>query len=243
MTIAIKQRDLSKLLGTNAEVLTYLLEPRNRTYVLATDHSGRRLLEKQFLEQLKLRGIRVFIDAGAQILENDNVSLIKLWMQVDNEAPAAVFFNEQDKAMVYHRKGHSTPLLASPYADNLGKCLVYLDEAHTRGTDLKLPSTAKGALTLGPGQTKDHTVQGELNVTSFQTHYDANRYSAAMRLRQLGTTQSVVFFAPPEVHQSILDFQMKDTRAELGSSDVVAWLLDQTCKFIQSAKIVPRYSN
>lgn len=57
------------------------------------------------------------------------------------------------------------PLLASPFASDLKDCLVYIDEAHTRGTDLKLPLSAKGALTLGLGQTKDHTVQGEFNVS------------------------------------------------------------------------------
>jgi hypothetical protein len=38
---------------------------------------------------------------------------------------------------------------------------VYIDEAHTRGTDLKLPVNARGAVTLGLGQTKDQTVQGK----------------------------------------------------------------------------------
>lgn len=52
------------------------------------------------------------------------------------------------------------PLLTTPFADDLADCLVYLDEAHTRGTDLKLPASAKVALTLGLNQTKDHTVQG-----------------------------------------------------------------------------------
>jgi hypothetical protein len=42
----------------------------------------------------------------------------------------------------------------------MDRCLVYLDEAHTRGTDLKLPLDARGALTLALHQTKDHTVQG-----------------------------------------------------------------------------------
>ncbi len=50
-----------------------------------------------------------------------------------------------------------------------------------------------------------------------------------MRLRQLGTTQSVVFFAPPEVHQSILDVCKKEVRDETDSSHVVTWLLEQTC--------------
>jgi hypothetical protein len=30
-------------------------------------------------------------------------------------------------------------------------CFVFLDEAHTRGIDLKLPSNYRAAVTLGPG--------------------------------------------------------------------------------------------
>jgi hypothetical protein len=65
-----------------------------------------------------------------------------------------------------------------------------------------LPIDAKGALTLGLGQTKDHTVQ------------------AAMRLRQLATTQAIEFFIPPEVHQSIADLQKKSMKDEIDSLDV-----------------------
>ena len=50
-----------------------------------------------------------------------------------------------------------------------------------------------------------------------------------MRLRQLGTTQSVTFFASPEVHQNILDVCEKGLRDIIDSADVVTWLLDQTC--------------
>lgn len=56
-----------------------------------------------------------------------------------------------------------------------------------------------------------------------------------MRLRQLGTTQSITFFAPPEVHQSILDVCRKICGEILDPSDidcshVVCWLLEQTCR-------------
>lgn len=54
-----------------------------------------------------------------------------------------------------------------------------------------------------------------------------------MRLRQLGTTQSVVFFAPPEVHQSILDLRKKKQFDKLDSLDVISWLLEQTCNGIE----------
>nr|GFD56382.1 hypothetical protein [Tanacetum cinerariifolium] len=83
--------------------------------------------------------------------------------------------------------GNRTPLLASPFANDLERCVVYLDESHCRGTDLKLPVYGKAALTLGQHLTKDALVQ------------------AAMRLRLLGKSQSVTFYSPPEVHQSILD--------------------------------------
>jgi len=49
-----------------------------------------------------------------------------------------------------------------------------------------------------------------------------------MRLRQLATTQSIVFFAPPEVHQSIIDLR-QDAANPIDSYDVVRWLLEQTC--------------
>lgn len=50
-----------------------------------------------------------------------------------------------------------------------------------------------------------------------------------MRLRQLAISQSVVFFAPPEVHQSILNVRRKTNRDKVDSSDVTIWLLEQTC--------------
>lgn len=54
-----------------------------------------------------------------------------------------------------------------------------------------------------------------------------------MRMRQLATTQAVVFFAPPEVHQSILDHRGKRDGEHLDSLDVAHWLLEQTCRGIE----------
>jgi len=51
-----------------------------------------------------------------------------------------------------------------------------------------------------------------------------------MRLRQLGSTQSVTFFAPPEVHQSILDVCKNRHGEVIDSSHVISWLLEQTCR-------------
>lgn len=215
LPLNIVQSDLPSLSHTNAEVLTYLLQPRNRRYVPALDHHGKRLSERALLQRLKDHGIRMLLDAGAQILELDNISLAKTWLEVDNEAEAAVYFGEDERARVVYRDGKLQPLAASPYIDNLGVCVVYLDEAHTRGVDLKMPAEAVAALTLGVMQTKDHTVQ------------------AAMRLRQLAISQAVIFFAPPEVHQSILNSRKKNVRGLIDSRDVITWLLEQTCCSIE----------
>ncbi|ORX94071.1 hypothetical protein BCR34DRAFT_608383 [Clohesyomyces aquaticus] len=246
LPMTIKQHDLPNLSHTNAEVLSYLLESRNRRYILAVDSERCRLSEEGLLLRLlnplgkifnvSARGgdhqekivdhserIRVLIDAGAQILEHDNLSFARAWLKTDTDAAAAVFFNADHQAWVLYRKGVSVPLLASPFAEDLEGCLVYLDESHCRGTDLKLPPQAKAALTLGPHLTKDALVQ------------------AAMRLRLLGQTQSVTFFSPLEVHQSILDLRGKRDDYEPDSSDVLHWLLEQTCNGIE--QLEPLYFN
>ena len=161
LPLTVKQQDLPVLSHTNAEVLTYLLEKRNRLFVQAAN-DGRHISEFQLLQKIRGLRIQILIDAGAQILEMDNLTLVKTWLGIAPEAKAAVFFDSKGAPLVVYRNNYANqiPLAASTFADNLSECLVYIDEAHTRGTDLKLPVAACGALTLGLGQTKDHTVQG-----------------------------------------------------------------------------------
>jgi len=129
------------------------------------DNKGKRKTELDFLKLVHAYSIRVIIDAGAQVLEIDNEGLVRAWLRVDIEALAAVWFQKDDKPWVCYRDGRLQPLSASPFASNLEGCLVYFDEAHTRGTDLKLGGNAVAALTLGPGQTKDQLVQGKCSQT------------------------------------------------------------------------------
>ncbi|KKK16991.1 hypothetical protein ARAM_007246 [Aspergillus rambellii] len=223
LPLTIQQKDLSALSHTNAEVLTYLLHPRNRSYEVAAHGNGKHLTEIGLLHKLHNMGIRTLIDAGAHILELSNRDLVRQWLSIDHQAPAAIYFDAGNKPWVVDRNETEVPLLASSFANDLGNCLVYLDEAHTRGTDLKFPPSTQGALTVSLGQTKDHTVQ------------------AAMRLRQLGTSQSIVFLASPEAHQSILDHRRKMQGHKINSTDVISWLLEQTCRNQEQLK--PLYLN
>ena len=69
----------------------------------------------------------------------------------------AVFF---DDLTVLTQSGSLEPFVSSPFNRQLEKCVVYLDDAHTRGTDLKLPPGTRAAVTLGPKVTKDRLIQG-----------------------------------------------------------------------------------
>ncbi|KAI0849370.1 hypothetical protein F5Y00DRAFT_261507 [Daldinia vernicosa] len=213
LPLTIRQDDLPSLQQTSAEVLSYLLQRCNRSYQVTADAQSKRLTEEDLLRQLHSKEIRTLIDAGAYILEMDNKTVAQTWLRIDTKAEAAVYFGGDNRAWVHYRgdKKNDVPLIATPFVDDLRNCVVYLDEAHTRGVDLKLPSDAHGALTLALKQTKDYTMQ------------------AAMRLRQLRTTQSVSFFAPPEVDQSIRDLCRPARGTSIDSAHVVAWLLEQTC--------------
>ncbi|KNG50865.1 hypothetical protein TW65_01843 [Stemphylium lycopersici] len=238
LPLLIQQHDLPQLAHTNAEVPLYLLAPRNQFYTRMVFSNGIRWTETDFLRNLahpngyirinnhrgtdhRINGsfqstshgpIRILIDAGAQVLEHSNRDFAKAWLEEDKEAAAAVFFDDDHRVWVLYRTNKCVPLVASPFVDNLDRCVVYLDESHCRGTDLKFPPHARAALTLGQHLTKDALVQ------------------AAMRLRLLGQTQSIMFFSPPEVHQGILDrLGNTDEFYRPSSGDVLQWVFGQTC--------------
>ncbi|KAK8031633.1 hypothetical protein PG990_001367 [Apiospora arundinis] len=167
--------------------------------------------ETQLLREIYGQNIRILIDAGAYILDMDNESVVEQWLDIDKQAKAAVYFKSDNRAWVKYRGKRKTeaPLLATPFADKLEDCRVSRLGAH-KGDRHEIPPSAKGALTLALGQTKDHTVQ------------------AAMRLRQLKTTQSILFVAPPEVHLIVVDVCKKRKWQTIDSADIVYWLLEQT---------------
>lgn len=104
--------------------------------------------------------VRVILDVGAQFLE-DNQKIATSWLArvTPEDAQAVIFFQDNDMFVV-NREGSTESLQVSPFAKQMDQCLVYLDEAHTRGTDLKMPADYRAIVTLGPGLTKDRLAQG-----------------------------------------------------------------------------------
>ncbi|OBT40106.1 hypothetical protein VE00_10011 [Pseudogymnoascus sp. WSF 3629] len=220
LPLSIQQQNLPDLHKTNAEVLNLLLRTENRQYISTKDDNGKRLSVPSLIKFIASQSpaIHVLIDVGAQVLEMRNREVVEEWLKCDLDAKAAVFFDEDDEALVLDRDGHVERLLSSSFHHHLDGCLVYLDEVHTRGVDLKIPRKAHAAVTLGRRLAKDRLVQ------------------ACMRLRKLGCGQSLVFLGSPDLERSVricLPIQDKD---HLDSENVVRWCLQQTCRITETVR-------
>jgi len=155
---SITQQDPEFVLCTNALVLRHLLRPENDYY----ECTGERKSVTDFLRRLVKQDseIRVLLDVGAQILELRNKELARAWLDLRRDVSAAIFFDDADHLTVITQDGTIEPFFSSPFNRQLEKCVVYLDDAHTRGTDIKFPQGTRAAVTLGPKVTKDRLVQG-----------------------------------------------------------------------------------
>jgi hypothetical protein len=188
---SISQCDPVQQLSTNALVLGYLLQPENNHYRCIQGGTKDAPTSEEFLALLVRQEppIRVLLDVGAQMLDKRNDELVKHWLKLLPDVAAAVFFADNDELSVLTQDGTTEPFASSPYKQQLDKCVVYLDDVHTRGTDLKLPVKTRAAVTLGPKVTKDRLVQGTFWDRTL-TFYCINFHSGCMRMRKLGHGQS-----------------------------------------------------
>ena len=215
LPLTIKQRDLPQILGTNAMVLSNLLRSVNNSYY----HFGpcADTLDEDILNKAVETGARVLLDVGALMLQMDNKKVAQEWLKKlsgTTNISAAVFFGKDDRLMVLDRQDHLCSFTFSPYNDQLDHCVVYLDDIHTRGTDLRFPFNTLACVTLGKGLTKDRLVQ------------------ACMRMRLLGKGHSVYFSAANDVHISITK-QMKSLHRVPEAADILRWVLKNSCDFVR----------
>ena len=165
--------------------------------------------------------IRVLLDIGAQILDLSNHALAKTWLDVTpaSHTTGAIYFNEADELIVLTRNGAVQPLMSSPLLQHLDRCVAYLDDVHTRGTDIKFPRGFRAAVTLGAKVTKDRLAQG-MSLPSQLNSCETILLIGCMRMRKLGNGHSVVFFAPPEVDRRICSLADKDSQS-ITTADVL----------------------
>ena len=159
---SISQEDPDFVRGTNALVLQNLLRPENDRYECTEGGNGERESATDSLQRLVNQDpeIRVLLDVGAQVLELRNEELARHWLSLRLDVSAVIFFDDSDILSVLTQEGTKEPFISSPFNKQLEKCVVYLDDTHTRGTDIKFPKGTRAAVTLGPKVTKDRLVQG-----------------------------------------------------------------------------------
>lgn len=177
LPITIAQNDLSELENTNARMRQTLLKPANLVYDKPANMSG-----KQILQELVKLNIPVLLDSGALMLELNNKEVAVEWLKLAAERRAAVYFDEHNVLQTIDRNGTIAELDYSVYRDDLSNCVAYLDDAHTRGTDMKFPPDCRACVTLSGDITRDKTVQ------------------SCMRMRKLADGQSILFWASNEAN-------------------------------------------
>lgn len=212
LPLEMKSLDLQSQSHTNAQVLAYLLGDETEVKLLPpcidnTISDGAYLLA--VVQGLK-SDVRVVLDCGSAILELNNREVAKTWLRMRDKNVKAVVYFEDEQLSVMDRAGRIEPFQASPYAEQLESCIVYLDESHTRGTDLKLPRDYRGVVTLGAQVTKDRLTQ------------------ACMRLRKLGHGQSVTFLVPEEIATKICGLTGKAVGSPITPNDVICWSVSET---------------
>ncbi|KIW67539.1 hypothetical protein PV04_06783 [Phialophora macrospora] len=215
LPLSVVHLDLPEQKHTNALVLEHLLQPENSVMLIPAPAEASNSIAETLLGSVAEMDppAQVILDVGAQILELSNVEVATEWLkrtQDHERTQAVVFFSDDDELSVLDRSGQVERLQTSPFADQLDVCLVFLDEAHTRGTDLRLPEHYKAAVTLGANLTKDRLIQ------------------ACMRMRKLGHGQSVVFCVPEEINRKLLSRQKTSKSTGVGVPDVLCWAITET---------------
>lgn len=154
LPMPIAQNDLDELEDTNENVRQLLLRQRY-------DHLPPNVSGTEIVEKLVREGIQVLLDAGALMLELNNKEVAEKWLELASELgfDAAIYFDRNDVLQTVDRNGIVTELDCSVYRDDLSRCVTYLDDVHTRGTDLKFPLEWKACVTLSGQITRDKTVQ------------------------------------------------------------------------------------
>ncbi|KAI6407953.1 hypothetical protein MCOR23_001607 [Pyricularia oryzae] len=203
--LSVTHLDLPSQKHINALVLNYLLKDDNHMSLIPHRTTTGNDADQLFIMVIKMQQeVQVLLDVGAQILELGNLQVAKQWFRMYQEqGPASnkqvcVYFDNDNNLCVVDIRGKKELRQTSPFATAFDICLVFLDEAHIRGTDLKLPDNFRAAVTLGANLAKNRL---------------------PVRMRKLGKGQTVVFCIPPEIRVKILQKVHKD------EDDSISWLI------------------
>ena len=196
--------------STNGKMIHIICRNINRGYRSVKTEKTRDFLMEvcQYANDLNNR-CYTLIDCGAIITEISNKQVAQFLIHnLRGNCKGIVYFcDDTNKIKVLLRNGNILPI-SSCHIDN--KCLfVYLDEVHTRGTDLKFPPNTRGIVTVAKHLTKDKYMQ------------------AVMRLRQLDFKQSIVTWGLDNISSEIAEVNRVAVE-DLSSKHVLIWITYNT---------------
>ena len=153
LPLSMHHLDLPAHRQTNAAVLDPVVHPKDSVMILPSQQNSEQSDADLILSTVAQMDppVQVILDVGAQIIDFNNKDAAQVWlcMYSDHEqTQAVVFVNEEDELCAVDRDRHVEILHVSSFAHQLDVCLIYLDEAHTRGNDLKLPPFYRAAVKL-----------------------------------------------------------------------------------------------
>eukprot|EP01062_Namystynia_karyoxenos_P078170 TRINITY_DN8003_c0_g1_i3.p1 TRINITY_DN8003_c0_g1~~TRINITY_DN8003_c0_g1_i3.p1 ORF type:complete len:3424 (+),score=752.41 TRINITY_DN8003_c0_g1_i3:510-10274(+) len=203
----VEQGVIESLKGTNGKMVELLTDPskgNTRCELAQSDDPD------EVLRHVIGSDASVLLDAGACIVGKTNRQVAEYVLHNSDRFRGALFFDATGRMKVLDKHGGCHTITNSPIA--LRDCFIYLDDTHTRGTDLKLAPKAVAVLTLGKDMPKDKLMQ------------------AAMRMRQLGQGQTVRFWCPRDVFHLI---PKKSRPGPLNSLAVLQWVLGNTARALE----------
>lgn len=103
--------------------------------------------------------VRVILDVKAQVIKWKNEKVVREWLLRVLKAQVVVFFDNRNDLSMLSRDNITKSLMILSFAKQMNQCLVFLDEAHTRETNLKLLTSYWIAITLKLDLTKNRLVQ------------------------------------------------------------------------------------
>ena len=192
---------LSNRFATNGKMLSVILH----NTLACNEHET--LDISNVLDDIVKYGCRALIDCSAILARKSNYFVAHKIIRIMSTSCDGVAFYDnrvgQSGWKVVERNGRIRSRDQSPIGDN--RLFVLFDEPRCRGSDFKLPNTAKAILTLGPNMTKDKLMQ------------------SAGRMRKLEIGQKIIIVGTTDIFQQAKAFEKKSLL-----HNILEWVLSNT---------------
>ena len=176
----------SSLAATDGKMIDHLM--KNATYESIPDALVEKVIVDQLINLALTRNAVAFIDAGALLSGYSNKDVADKFLRALAKLnfKGVVFFSTENQTWtIIDRRGRLCALETSPIHES--EAFVIYDQSRCRGADMKLKTTAKAILTIGPKMRKEDLMQ------------------AAGRLRKLDYGQTMIVTTTTEVEVILRD--------------------------------------